>query len=60
MGGIIFSFFTWGCVFAVLVDPEAKESASEFETKKGGGNRTRRSVSGSAGIQGGQREKSVA
>lgn len=33
MGGIIFSFFTWGCVFAVLVDPEAKESAIYLQTK---------------------------
>lgn len=32
MGGIIFAF-TWGCVFAVLVDPEAKESAIYLQTK---------------------------
>ncbi|MEL2518571.1 hypothetical protein, partial [Escherichia coli] len=42
MGGIIFSFFTWGCVFAVLVDPEAKESAIYLQTKKFGRKRPTR------------------
>ncbi len=41
-GGIIFSFFTWGCVFAVLVDPEAKESAIYLQTKKFGRKRPTR------------------
>ncbi len=42
MGGIIFAFFTWGCVFAVLVDPEAKESAIYLQTKKFGRKRPTR------------------